>query len=236
MDAYSILAGKAGDSIKALALSAINFELGRLLVGHPGLKMPEIKADRSPDQFRDLVRMPEQEQAEPDLVGIDTLANGIIATCAMAFDLARKSDFNERGALVRPHAWLIDRVRTPLETINRSFDWRSEQAGKLAEEQALLLGLKDKAAGIAAAATARSNHDTESRREYALAEIEAAMNPNIMSWEEVSIIDLLESIEQIDIVRLTKAAAIASVDRTKSRLMAGQFARIDEEVVLFANQ
>ena len=236
MNAYSILTGKHGDAVKALALSAINFELGRQLVSHPSLKMPEIKPDRSPDQFRDLIRLPEAEANQPEPPDLALLADGIVGTCALAFDLARKSDFNERGAIIRPHAWLVDRVKTPLETVSRSFDWRSEQEGKTAAEQAIMLGLKEKAETIAQAAAARANHDQASRKEYALAEVETAMNAQIMQWEETSIIELLESIPTLDILRLTRAACESSVDRTKARLMAGQFARIDEEIILFAQQ
>lgn len=238
MNAYDILTGKAGNSIKALTLSALNFELGRLLVGHQMLKQPVIEQDRSPDQFRDLIRLPEMEAAKVEPLDAELICNGIIATCAMAFDLARMSDFNERGGLIHPHAWLVDRVRTPIETVRSHFDWRTDQAAKLAQEQAAMIGLSDKAEAIGAAAKARAEHDQRSKAEYALAEVESMMNPSIMKSDESDLIDLLMELENAgaisSIVKVAANAAHSSIDRTKSRLMAGQFARVDEEVVLFA--
>lgn len=234
--AYDILTGKAGDSIKALTLSALNFELGRLLVGHPSLKLPEIPQDRSPDGFRDLVMLPEFEKVDP--IPANIICDGIIATCALAYDMARMSDFNERGGLVHPHAWLVERVKTPMETVRQSFAWRSEQSGKLAKEQAALIGLSDKADEIGKAAQVRAEHDQASRRDYALAEVESLQRPDLMKADETDLLAILENLEDAgaiaSIVKVAANAAQSSIERTKSRLLSGQFARVDEEVVLFA--
>ena len=175
--ATQLLNGSAGNALKAVALTSINFELARQVANHPSLKMPTTKPS-SPDALRDLVQMPEFEnQGNGDK--LDTLVNGLVASCAMIKDLAQVQDFNDSGQLVRPFAWILTNTRTPAGAVEANFAWRSNMSAKVAGEKALLLGLKN-SKEIEQKASIRTDQENAERKAYALAEVNSVTNANIM--------------------------------------------------------
>lgn len=229
-----LLNGSAGNALKAVALGAVNFELARLVANHSQLKMPTEKHE-SPDALRDLVQMPELERSKDYSVNLDTLVNALIASCALIRDLAQTQDFDDNGRISRPFAWMLNSTRTPVSAVESNFSWRSDMSAKVAGEKAHLLGLKD-AKAIEEKAKARTDAENAERKAYALAEVNSVTHLSIMEDEEVHLIELLLDLNCIDILKLAKSSAEASVKRAKARLMAGQYVTIDEEVLLFAKQ
>ena len=61
--AETLLNGKEGIALKALTLTALNFNLSALISNHPKLKMPNAKVS-TPDEIRDVVSFGEFEKKE----------------------------------------------------------------------------------------------------------------------------------------------------------------------------
>lgn len=230
--ATSLLNGSNGEALRALTLSAINFELGRQIANHPSLKMPTARPD-SPDALRDLVQMPELEGRDK-VTPLDSLTDGLVASCAMIKDVAQRSDFDTAGRIIYPYAWIANSARTPASAVMDQYSWRSNMAAKVAGEKATMLGMKN-AKEVEEKARARTDAENKERMDYALAEVNSNTNVNIMKEDESTLIELLLDLRTIDIMKLAKNAAQGSVERARTRLLEGQYATIDEEVLLFAN-
>lgn len=229
----NILNGKHGNGLKAVALSAVNFELSRLIANHPTVKMPTEKVD-SPDALRDLITLPELEGREQGQK-LDALIDGLVATCALIKDLASSSDYDSAGRITRPYAYLIDRAITPQGAIERNFAWRADMSAKVATEQAQLLGIKD-AETIGDKARQRSMEQNSERIAYALAEVNSHTNLNLMQEDEVNLLDLLNDLNQqtFNGLALIQASAQSELRRAKRRIEQGLYTKVDEEVILFA--
>lgn len=230
--ATQLLNGSAGNALKTVALGGVNFQLGAMVSNHPSLKMPTEKHE-SPDALRDLVQLPELEGRD-DTVRLDTLVTALVASCALIKDLANLQDFNDRGQIVRPFAWMINTVRTPASAVENNYAWRSDMAAKTAGERAMLLGIKDSKA-VEEKAKARTDAENQERKNYALAEVNSLTHTSIFEEEETHLIEILLDLNCIDIVKIAKTSAEAQVKRAKARLLNGQYVTIDDEVLLFAN-
>lgn len=230
----TIINGKHGNGLKAVALSAINFELARQIANHPQVKMPTEKVD-SPDALRDMITLPELEGREFGQK-LDVLIDGLVATCALIKDLACSEDFDSStGRITRPYAYLIDRAITPQSAIERNFAWRADMSAKVATEQASLLGIKD-AETIGDKARQRSMEQNAERIAYALSEVNSNTNLNLMQEDEVNLLDLLNDLNQqtFNGLALVQASAQSELTRAKRRIEQGLYTKVDEEVILFA--
>lgn len=229
----NVLNGKHGNGLKALALSAVNFELSRQIANHPLLKMPTEKVE-SPDELRAMITLPELEGREFGQK-LDALIDGLVATCALIKDLAQTSDYDTAGRITHPYAYMVDRAITPVAAVERNFAWRADMSAKVATEQAALLGVKD-AETIGDKARQRSMEQNKERMNYALAEVNSNTNINVMKEDEVNLIDLLMDLNQttFDGLKLLQAAAGNEMERAKRRIEQGLYTRVDEEVILFA--
>lgn len=228
------ISGTHGTAIQALALSAINFELSRQISNHPSLKMP-VDKPASPDDLRALLVIPELDGRTADAVSLDLLIDANIATCALTKDVASTTDFDTNGRQVRPFAYLIDRIRTPISSIEATYDWRADMAAKVAVEQASLLGIKDTTL-IETKAKERAIGDMKERKAYAIAEVNSLIRPSIMNEETSKLIEMIVDLDgkAFNGLLLTHNAAVASVASATRRLEAGKFVTVDSEVVLFA--
>lgn len=228
-----IINGKHGNGLKAVALSAVNFELARQIANHPQVKMPTEKLD-SPDALRDMLTLPELEGREFGQK-LDVLIDGLVATCAMIKDLASSSDYDSAGRITRPFAYLIDRAITPQSAIERNFAWRADMSAKVASEQASLLGIKD-AETIGDKARQRSMEQNAERIAYALSEVNSNTNMKLLQEDEVNLIDLLNDLNQqtFNGLQLIQASAQSELQRAKRRIEQGLYTKVDEEVILFA--
>lgn len=229
----NIINGKHGNGLKAVALSAINFELARQIANHPQVKMPTEKVD-SPDALRDMITLPELEGREFGQK-LDVLIDGLVATCALIKDLAGSADYDSAGRITRPYAYLIDRAITPQSAIERNFAWRADMSAKVATEQAQLLGVKD-AETIGDKARQRSMEQNAERIAYALSEVNSNTNLNLMQEDEVNLLDLLNDLNQqtFNGLALIQASAQSELQRAKRRIEQGLYTKVDEEVILFA--
>ena len=229
----TIINGKHGNGLKAVALSAINFELARQIANHPQVKMPTEKVD-SPDALRDMITLPELEGREFGQK-LDVLIDGLVATCALIKDLAGSADYDSAGRITRPYAYLIDRAITPQSAIERNFSWRADMSAKVATEQASLLGIKDSET-IGDKARQRSMEQNAERIAYALSEVNSNTNLNLMQEDEVNLLDLLNDLNQqtFNGLALIQASAQSELQRAKRRIEQGLYTKVDEEVILFA--
>jgi hypothetical protein len=230
--ATSLLNGINGEALRAMTLSAINFELGRQIANHPTLKMPTSRPD-TPDALRDLVAMPELEGRDTPNP-LDHIVDALVASCALIKDVAQRSDFDTSGRIIYPYAWIANSARTPASAVADNFAWRSNMAAKVAGEKAVLLGMSN-AKEVEDKAKARNEAENAERMAYALAEVNSVTNTNIMKEDEANLIEMLLDLRTIDIMKLAKSAAQGAVERARTRLLEGQYATIDEEVLLFAN-
>jgi hypothetical protein len=228
-----IISGRHGQAIQALGLSAINFELARQVSNHESLKMPTTQVD-TPDALRDLMVMPELE-GRSNVVSLDLLVDGLIATCALIKDVASTVDYDSAGRQIRPYAYILDRCRTPISAIDSTYDWRADMTAKVAGEQAHLLGITD-TAGIEAKAKARALAQSAERKAYAMAEVQSVLRPQLMTAESSELVDILLDLDGkcFDGFKLAHNSANAQCVSAKKRLEAGQYTVVDPEVVIFA--
>lgn len=228
-----IISGKHGNGLKAVALSAINFELARQIANHPQVKLPT-EVPESPDALRDLITLPELEGRDFGQK-LDVLIDGLVASCALIKDLASSSDYDSAGRITRPYAYLIDRAITPQGSIERNFAWRADMSAKVATEQAHLLGIKDSET-VGEKARQRSMEQNQERINYALSEVNSNTNLNLMQEDEVNLIDLLNDLNQqtFNGLALIQASAQSELQRAKRRIEQGLYTKVDEEVILFA--
>jgi len=229
----NLINGRHGNALKALALTTVNFELSRQIAQHPQLKMP-VSRPSSPDDLRDAMTLPEFE-GRSSIQKLDVLLDGLVATCALIKDVASTTDYDAAGRLTRPFAWIIDRCRTPISAVTAAFEWRADMAAKVAGEQAQMLGVKD-AKDIEAKARERAMAQNEERMNYALAEVNSNTTMQLMTEDEVNLIDLLLDLNQktYDGLRLVHQAAQNEMTRARKRLEAGLYTTVDPEVILFA--
>lgn len=229
-----ILFGKFGYGLKAVALSAVNFELSRQIANHPQVKMPVEKVD-SPDDLRARLTLPELEGRDVGPQKLDVLLDGLVATCALVKDLAAHSDYDVAGRITYPFKYLLDRVRTPVSCVESNFAWRADMAAKVAAEQAALLGVTDPAK-IEENARKRSMEQNKERMNYAMSEVSSNTNMAVMDEDEVNLVDLLVDLNQntFNGMKLIQAAAQAELQRARRRLEQGLYTVVDEEVILFA--
>lgn len=228
-----IISGKHGNGLKAVALSAINFELSRQIANHKQVKMPVEKVE-SPDELREMITLPELEGREFGQK-LDALIDGLVATCALIKDLASTSDYDSAGRITHPYSYLIERAITPQSAIERNFAWRADMAAKVATEQAHLLGITD-AEKIGDKAREKAMLQNQERINYALSEVNSNTNLNLMQEDEVNLLDLLVDLNQntFNGMKLIQASAQAELQRAKRRIEQGLYTRVDEEVILFA--
>ena len=233
-----LLSGEHGNALQSLTLSALNWEIGRQLAAHPSLKMPTVRPT-TPDEFRDEIVNLDTEtndtRGNARKLTLDELSKGLVATLGLIKDLGEVSDFNNNGQIVKPYAWLADRAVTPVSAILGNYSWRSDQAAKVASEQAKLLGLD--ADDIASKAKAKADALNAEKIAYAVAEVNSVTSPALMKEESSKLVEILVDLDGVDfnIFKLAKASAQNSLERTKQRVQAGLYATIDEEVILFAN-
>lgn len=230
----TLLTGSNGPACNALTLSSLNFELGRQVSNHPDLKMPST-AIASPDDLRSLMVMPEFEgQNKPP--ALDLLVDALVATCGLIKDVAETIDYDTSGRMFRPYAYILERARTPVSCIESTYEWRAEQTGKVASEQANILGLKNPDE-IAKKAIARAKGEQAERKAYAVAEVASHIHAGLITEEASKLIEILLDLDGTAYNGLVLAHNTANnqIAGAKKRLEAGQYTTIDSEVLLFAN-
>ena len=229
----TLLNGKEGIALKALTLTALNFNLSALISNHPKLKMPSGKVS-TPDEIRDVVSFGEFEKKEP--IQLDILCGASLASCGLLKDVAEHQDISKTGSIIRPYAWILERVRTPYTSVIKRFDWIYSNTAKTIGVQATMLNLPN-VAELEANARIKSEQQNKERLAYALAEVNSATHPAILKQDEQQLIDILLDLDgkAFDIIQVAILSAQAEVARTKARILNNDYTRIDAEVILFAN-
>jgi hypothetical protein len=219
--AEQILSNQHGEGVTALALSSIAWHINGDITRHPSLKKPKTVLGNYTNELQDILSLPETPQDDP--IPLDTLVNQAIACIVLIRNLAYANEQYK----------YLTQTKTPTQAVISLFDWKGEQAGKLARTQAELVGLTaEEAQTVASKAKARADADNKSNLEYALDMLTSATNPSLLNQNaEEAVETLLDS--NLDIEKITKEAVANSIERTKQRLLAGLYAVVDAEVALY---
>lgn len=224
-----------GMAIYATALSAVNFTLAQQLANHKDLKMPTVKVD-SPDDLRDPMQMPELEGRTADPITLDIIANGLIASASLMNSLSYFEDYDPAtGRHTMPYSYLRDRIQTPFKAVQRQYEWRDDMASKAAQEQALILGIKD-TNDIGKKAKERSKAQNKERMDYALTELQSVCQYSLQDEAQNKLQEMLIDLDGkcYNGLLITSNLANASMANARKRLTAGLYAFVDNELALFA--
>jgi len=219
--AEQILSNQHGEGVTALALSSLAWHINAQITKHPSLKRPKAVFGNYTNELQDMLSLPETPQADP--IPLDTLVNRSIACIVLIRKLAASNEQYK----------YLTQTKTPTQAVISLFDWKGDQAGKLARTQAELVGLTtEEAQTVASKAKTRADADNKSNLEYALDMLTSATNPSLLNQStEEAVETLLDS--NLDVEKITKEAVTNSIERTKQRLLAGLYAVVDAEVALY---
>jgi hypothetical protein len=219
--AEQILSNQHGEGVTALTLSSLAWHINAQITKHPSLKKPKAVYGNYTNELRDVLSLPETQQVDP--IPLDKLVGQAIACIVLMRNLAANNEQYK----------YLTQTKTPAQSVISLFDWKGDQAGKLARTQAELVGLTiEEAQTVASKAKARADADNKSNLEYALDMLTSATNPSLLNQNaEEAVETLLDS--NLDIEKITKEAVANSIERTKQRLLAGLYAVVDAEVALY---
>jgi hypothetical protein len=124
---------------------------------------------------------------------------------------------------------------TPFKAVKRQYEWRDDMASKSAQEQALVLGIKD-TNDIGEKAKARSQAQNKERLDYALAELNSVCQYSLQDNPQDKLQEMLIDLDGkcYNGLLITSNLANANMANARKRLTQGLYAFVDNELAIFA--